>query len=1192
MPSQAPKIDPRDYQQFVARVTQLAEQYSGWRPRADGAPDGGVALIGVFARMVELLVERVNRVPEKNFLAFLELIGTQIMPPQPARVPLTFSLAAGAADDTLVPAQTQVAATPIRGDPGPVVFETEDDLLVTRSQLAAIYVREPGRDRYSGNLLASAPPFPAFEGAHAATHRILLGHTRQFGLDAASKAITLRFTPAVGAVAWLTALRWMYWDGERYLPLAQSAPRLEGGGWELTFPGVPAIPLSGPRPSGAENAPEVAQRSAWLVGELIPALPRNVQIEQLATPPRSVPWRSGLLPDALFADSEKLPLNASLHPFGAASLRTSFYLASEEAFASGAPLQLDVRLDPAHQAQPTGELELAWEHWSGASWQELGRSRPRATAPRPTPQGFVDETRALTRDGSLSFVAPASWPSLTLNGEGVARRWLRARIVAGSYKSPAGYRPPVISSLTLTYGDLLRVSTVQTRVIAVEQGLAPELAAADQLPVDLSKDFFPFGERPRFNATLYLANERAFSKPGAKVRLTISLTNPKDEKLTPLPAVANGALLAWEYWDSKTRSWQDLRPDDQSASFTKDRASVTFVIPPTIGALEVNGERRTWLRVRLARGNYGSEARYEPLLKANGEPEIDERTKLPIYKLTPADFRPPSIKQLTIDYDYTSGFEPLEYVLTENDFTVEDVSAAAATVPGGTGDDQPFLPFVPMQASAWPALYLGFQRPGATSGFANRSSSLFVSVADALYGEAIGAGAERAAVTWEYWNGQRWARLGTRDETQGFFRRGLVTFVGPGDFPARADFGLGERLFWLRAVWERGSYAVLPQLTRVLTNTTWAANQLTIANELLGSSIGEPGQLFRATHTPLLAGQVVEVREPEQPSAEEYALLAADEGPDAVSVTPALDGRASEVWVRWHETPDFYGSQPRSRHYTLDRQTGELRFGDGLFGLIPPRGRVNIRLTRYQTGGGLAGNRPAGNITQLKTTVPLVDRVTNLEPASGGAEQEQLEAVLRRGPRTLRHGGRAVAVADFEDLALLASPDVALVHGIPALGPQDAGAIQLIVVPRSAAARPVPSLELLARVQAYVEARMLATAELRVQGPDWLQVSISAEVVPTSFEHANDVQTAVLARLASFLHPLTGGLDGQGWAFGRKPYRSDLFALVERTPGVSHVRRLQVDELPDGGAVRPDRLLVYSGNHQIVMAGAASASEI
>src|SRR4029453_13269667 len=128
---QSPPIDPRGYEEIVAETRALAERHSGWRPDPDGRPDAGSALIGVFGRFAELVIERLNRAPEKSYLAFLHLIGTAQLPPQPprggkksalplltrtgpappppppARVPLTFQLAENSPVDAAVPAGTQ-----------------------------------------------------------------------------------------------------------------------------------------------------------------------------------------------------------------------------------------------------------------------------------------------------------------------------------------------------------------------------------------------------------------------------------------------------------------------------------------------------------------------------------------------------------------------------------------------------------------------------------------------------------------------------------------------------------------------------------------------------------------------------------------------------------------------------------------------------------------------------------------------------------------------------------------------------------------------------------------------------------------------------------------------------------------------------------------------------------------------------
>ena len=76
-----------------------------------------------------------------------------------------------------------------------------------------------------------------------------------------------------------------------------------------------------------------------------------------------------------------------------------------------------------------------------------------------------------------------------------------------------------------------------------------------------------------------------------------------------------------------------------------------------------------------------------------------------------------------------------------------------------------------------------------------------------------------------------------------------------------------------------------------------------------------------------------------------------------------------------------------------------------------------------------------------------------------------------------------------------------------------------------------------------------------------------------------------MAALQRFLHPLTGGPEGQGWAFGRRPQLSDFYAVIENLPGVDHLRALSFTEDPEPGATQAgalaSRFLVFSGAHVI-----------
>ncbi len=531
---------------------------------------------------------------------------------------------------------------------------------------------------------------------------------------------------------------------------------------------------------------------------------------------------------------------------------------------------------------------------------------------------------------------------------------------------------------------------------------------------------------------------------------------------------------------------------------------------------------------------------------------------------------------MTVDYKLTKEAAP-KIVLAYNDFSYEIIK------------DTPFVPFHPTK-DIRPALYLGFTPPPGRN-FPNRKVSLYFRIDDVVYGHMPDnpSPSSLPRLIWQYWNGQDWIKLTNRDETEAFSRPGLVEFLPPADFSSRSEFELDRH--WLRVQWESGEYKFKPRLNLLLLNTTVAAQTVTIRNEILGSSDGSENQTFRTTRAPILLGQQLQVREPEMPSAEEQAIIEREEGEDGICLTVDPTGPPKEIWVRWHETPDFYGSGLRDRHYVLDHLTGEIRFGNGLNGLIPPTGTGNLRMARYQTGGGIGGNKAADAIVQLKTTVPYVDKVTNPEAATGGANAETLDSLLERAPRTLRHRGRAVTLEDYEDLAMLASPEVERAKCVPLRNlfddpldtkPITPGKVSVIIVPRSKNAKPLPSLELISRVQDHLEANAVPTVNVSVVGPLYVSVNITAEIALASLEGASAVEQAVYQKLVSFLHPLTGGLDGIGWDFGREPHKSDFYTLIEGVVGVDHVRAFKVDAIEDQPGIKSTgRFLVYSGKHEI-----------
>jgi predicted phage baseplate assembly protein len=120
-----PDLDDRTWQDLVDEMRALIPKYAPqW---TDHNPsDLGVTLIELFAWLGEGIIYRLNRTPEKNFLAFLTLLGTTRDPATPASTFLTFTSGAG---PVTVPAGTK-AQTAASLDQQPVVFETDEDATV------------------------------------------------------------------------------------------------------------------------------------------------------------------------------------------------------------------------------------------------------------------------------------------------------------------------------------------------------------------------------------------------------------------------------------------------------------------------------------------------------------------------------------------------------------------------------------------------------------------------------------------------------------------------------------------------------------------------------------------------------------------------------------------------------------------------------------------------------------------------------------------------------------------------------------------------------------------------------------------------------------------------------------------------------------------------------------------------------
>ncbi len=200
-----PDLDDRTWSDLVSDAVALIPQYAPqWTNQSPS--DVGITLVELFAWLVEGLTYRLNAVPDKNYVAFLNMLGITRVPPDPARAFLTFS---ATPNPVTVPkgTQAQTAATETQS---PIIFETDQDLAVLPINLeAAVQIAKSGLTNEYSNASSSftVPPAPGATVNVAPSESVQLC----FGFDSPSTAVinlmVRMFAPLVAGEA---TISWLY----------------------------------------------------------------------------------------------------------------------------------------------------------------------------------------------------------------------------------------------------------------------------------------------------------------------------------------------------------------------------------------------------------------------------------------------------------------------------------------------------------------------------------------------------------------------------------------------------------------------------------------------------------------------------------------------------------------------------------------------------------------------------------------------------------------------------------------------------------------------------------------------------------------------------------------------------------------------------------------------------------------------
>lgn len=257
------KLDERTFQDLVDEAKRRIPRYCPeWTNH--NVSDPGVTLIELFAYMVDQLLYQVNRVPEKNYRTFLDLIGVNLAPPNPARSEATFRLSAAQPNPITVPKGTEIATARTETQEART-FTTEEELVIYPPSLKYIMLT-PNLQNFENVSLRTLDPrnpkeLAVFQEEPRPDNAFYIGFDRTISANTIVMALDCE-NLGVGINPHDPPIIWEYWDERRseWLPIEITRDTSEG----LTIP-YAEIEMHLPKSAGQREVGTVDPILAWWI---------------------------------------------------------------------------------------------------------------------------------------------------------------------------------------------------------------------------------------------------------------------------------------------------------------------------------------------------------------------------------------------------------------------------------------------------------------------------------------------------------------------------------------------------------------------------------------------------------------------------------------------------------------------------------------------------------------------------------------------------------------------------------------------------------------------------------------------------------------------------------------------------------------------------------------------------------------
>lgn len=1131
MPIRPPNLDDRRYEDILREARALIPQYTPeWTNLSDADP--GMTLVQLFAWMTEMIIFRLNQVPDKTYIHFLNFIGEERKPARPAVAPVTFQ---PKGDRVVELAPHARCATRQREDSTAVDFVTTDGLTVHGSSVARVMAVRGGsrpavreipfsllRDNRAALLFAGGRGVDLFDidpieygpDAYTPNQFLYIAHDdfRIMHVDPENprpvgRLRVRRGGPDSDGLSVASFFTWEYPTAEGWLPIPTDLEPEEMLGMPETalvtaLPEVVPIKAFGSQsiaPDGDDGfaLPEPVKESQWWVrGRLdYERWIANRMLEDL-----EISWRDD-------RGGEERPINN--WEVRATGRTLEFFLQDVPPIRGGWVIRFAL-IDRGLPAGRAAYLPLyRWYYRRGEGWDEIPRDRVQT-------EGTVVQVI-----GPLTDMATDGF---NLRAERIETVFLQ------------GFIPD------------LEVDLTWVRPIEIDMFIGEDVRRLEELLID-EGPWSPFQMTPLIPPTIgrkwYIGSDLFENRRQAPVVVEIDVGFEMNGTAIPEPTELYLLQMTYRADDNWRVVWSE---DKIFSAFTFGMLDAEGAKKPGARTIRITLDPKTQLR-GLARHEVGGREttwiRME-LVKSNLTGQDEKKQQYPIV---------PKIQAIRLGVEGAVGAKTYEQPLPGPKMAQVDhrdsnrrLTRALTRAVGRLGEFFPFFPFVEIKEENQ-SLYLQFDKPLPPG----KRHVMHVRTRGETYLP------EQVRVEWEVLEAREHGRFGWRRlHAPGEGERAPYQLTGTGtlEFPLPDPIPTVPDGFWLRARFATppdmkvDQLPAMPPVTHMLLNTVDVVNLITVRTERF-SGAGIPNQTVQLTKGPIFLHDLENER----------SVFPRPEFFPDMRVFIENEDKVREEWFRAPENSLLTAGKD-DRVFIVDPVEATISFGNGIRGKMVNVGSSNIIVDTYRVVPGAKGNVAAGEIVIVEGYSDSL-KAENLLPASGGRNAETIEEILRRAPSILTSRDRAVTRNDFAIIATEASGEVARAACEGRIGPD--GTVEVVILPRRREGEAVPdpflSTGLRDHVQRYLKKRCLINVMPIVRLSTFLPIDVSVTVRMRSNANILAVREQAEKWVVRFLDPYEGGLDKQGWPFSGTLYAQDFGRMVTDIPDVRHVVEVQLFDM-------------------------------